>query len=793
MKISFNWLKKYISTNLSLKKICNILTDIGLEVESLKKHIFFPKKNKNIIVGKFVCYFPHPNQKKLKIIILDVGLHNYLNFVIKKSNFFKKKVLVAINGAILFNKKGKKIKIKKKYIYNILSEGIIITWFNIGFKEKEIILLESTVPIGINVKKLSSNILEDNILEISITPNRSDAMSHYGIARDLHIALKARGYKSNLISPPIFNNINKQSNFKKIKVFIKNKKKCLRYSGLILSNIKIDFSPFWIQKKLKSIGLNPINNIIDIINFVIHEFGQPIQIFDLDKIKNKKIKIKNTNNFIPFKGSDGILRYLGLQDLIIFNYKFPIALAGILNNINFSITRKTKNIFLESSFYNPIIIRNCTKKHNINNDSSFRFERGIDPNNIIYILKRIIFFIKKILFFNFYLKYIDFYPKKIKHNKIIFSYKRMNIFIGKKISYKKIKNILSILEIKILSEKKKKLKILVPFYRIDVKREIDVFEEILRIYGYNNIKISNIMNFSIKNHIIINNNKIKNIISEQLVNNGFYEVINNSILKNNYLIFLKKKKIIKIINKSTPEFSILRPTLLFGMMENIKYNINKKNLNLKFFEWGKIFFKKKKKILEKNYLSIILINNKLKYNFFYLKGIIIQIIKKFGIINSIEEIIKNNNSFFEKKIIIKYKKKKIIELGNIKNNILNFFKIKKNIFFSEINYKFLLKIIKNNKIFYKNFSKYPIITRDISLIINDNILYKEIYKLIRYIENKYIKKIQLIDTYKGIQIPKKKKSYTIRLYIEEKNKILTENIIYNLQKIFKKKFNAKIR
>ncbi|WP_185870481.1 phenylalanine--tRNA ligase subunit beta [Blattabacterium cuenoti] len=672
------------------------------------------------------------------------------------------------------------------------------------------ILTEIGLPVK-NIKKtFIENHIEDNILDIEITPNRADAMSHYGIARDLYAVLTFRGYKEVRLSKPIVSNYKRDiynNNKYCFQIFLEEKKKCIRYSGVVLSEIKIDTSPIWLRFRLKSIGIQPINNIIDVTNFVMYELGQPIHIFDMDQIEGKKIIIKNAKNHTIFKSIDNVTRKLNEKDLIIYDTIKPLSIAGIINSKNSNINRTTKNIFLGSAYFDPITVRSIGKRHLIKTDAKFRFERGVDPNQTVYALQRTAILIKEIAKGKICSDIIDIYSHPRFPFKIKLRYKKIRETIGKYISNNKIKKILLLLEIVILSESEKSLLVLVPPYRIDVQREIDLIEEILRIYGINKIKTSN-TNIKISPYPNFSKTKeeIQKIISKQLVGYGFQEIVNYSMNnKNEYSYLLNSffnRKEINIMNPTNKFYNSMRSSLLFGMINCIKSNHNRGNRKTKFFEIGKIYFQKNNKFLEKTFLSISISEIEKKIidprnsssSFFSLKGIIEQIFQLSGINNYSQVLF--THPLLEKSISIQYKNKNLVVLGKIKEEF--FLQLqKKEIFYAEIDWEYLISIIQEEKVTYVPYSKYPTSKRDLSLLIDKTISFEKIYQLIKEKEKGLIKKIKIYDFYEGKNFPKSKKSYTISFFFESKNETLTDVIINEImkkiEKFLKNKLGAKIR
>ncbi|WP_375322864.1 phenylalanine--tRNA ligase beta subunit-related protein [Candidatus Karelsulcia muelleri] len=646
--------------------------------------------------------------------------------------------------------------------------------------------------IGINVENFFS-LKKDYLIELNIPPNRGDIISYYGIARDLNIALKFRGFKSKMRKLPSVFLFKKDFDIKNINFFIKNYKKCIRYTYTTICNINVFDSPKWLKNYFYYRGYNSINNILDIEHFIMSELGQPIKIFDLDQIINFSIKREKFKKKIKIDKKN----FLSEKDLILLNNKNTIALAGLLMNKDFIVNNNTKNILIESAYYSSEYIYKTAKKYHIKNDSSIRFERGIDTNFSIYALKRAALLIKKISGGKITSDVIDLSPKKKNNIEIYLRYKIIKYIIGYNINIKKIKKILFLLEIYILFENINGLKIKIPFYRKDITREIDVIEEILRIYGYNNfIKKKIYIN---KNYIINNNLKIENIISNQLNSHGFYETLNISLNKKKYRKYYSNNRYnkINILNSYNKKLSILRFSLLFGLLENISYNLNRNKNQIKLFEWGKKYLFLKKNIIENNTLGLIFYDEKKKYDkynlFFKFKGIIEQIIRRCGIIIYNQNFYENN--FLENGLSFFYKKKIFCVVGYVKKQILIEFEISKKILYADINWDIINIIINNNnyhKKIYKKKDNFNRDRRDISLLIDKNISFEEIKNLSFSLEKENLKKIVLLDEYKSTNLPFGKKSYTISFYFKKKTYNI-ENIIHNLKKEFKKKIKAKIR
>lgn len=644
--------------------------------------------------------------------------------------------------------------------------------------------------IGLEVESISND-----ILEINITPNRSDSMSHYGIARYLYSALKIKKYDVDIVNPFINNRIQNDNNLNDFNVIIDNNN-CIRYVGAIFSEIEIKDSPIWLKQILNSIGINPVNNILDIINFVTYDLGQPLHVFDVDNIIGNEITIKKISNKTFFQISDNKNIFLDKEDLIIFNNETAISIAGILIGKKYNINKNTKRIFIESACYSAETIRITCKKYGISSESSFRFARGVDPNQTLNAFEKTATLIEKITNGKQTSKTIDFYPKKIQPFNINLNYKTLYKIIGEKISPKKIKDILIALAIKISYERYYSLELLIPTYRIDIKREIDLIEEILRIYGYNKIKIPKKIKISLKEKNIYQE-KIDELFAQHLVANGFYEIFNISLFKDNknYIFNNNNRDIIKIMNPLNNDMNILRFNILESMLHTISYNIKRKNFNLKLFEFGKIYYKIDRNFFEKKRLGII-ITNKEKYiksetefSFFYIKNIVQKLLKLGGIINYSQ--LHSTDPMMEDNIlIIKYKNLNIAKIGRIKINILRDMNIKQDVFFANIDWEYINFFFKKKKIIkIKPLSKYPWVRRDLSMLVDNKILFEEIYKLAMNTEKKYLKKIILFDVY---QVDNNKKSYGISFYLEDERQTLTDKIIdITIEKI-KKNFINKL-
>ncbi|MCD6113033.1 MAG: phenylalanine--tRNA ligase subunit beta [Bacteroidales bacterium] len=820
MKISYNWLKQYIDINsdFEINALSKLLTDCGLEVEGLERVQSVKGGLEGVIIGKVITKESHPNSDHLSITTVDIGQKEPLNIVCGASNVEAGQMVpVAVIGATLYDGDNP-FKIKRSKLRGVVSEGMICAEDELGLGNSHdgIMVLDPSAIPGTPAKDYF-NLEEDYIIEIGLTPNRSDAISHIGVARDLCAVLnnlenKKKTYK--LLIPSV-DNFSVDNNENKIDVEIENSNDCPRYSGITISGIKVEESPDWLKKRLESIDIRPVNNIVDITNFVMFETGQPLHSFDTDKIKGNKIIVKKLPKDTPFITLDNIERKLSENDLMICNPEEGMCIAGVFGGIDSGISETTKNIFIESACFDPKTVRKTSKLHSLKTDASFRFERGTDPNITIYALKRAALLIKEICGGNISSDIVDVYPKHIDNKIVNVYYKNIDRLIGKFIDRKTIKNILLSLEIKILNETDEGLKLSVPTYRVDVTREADIIEEVLRIYGYNNIEIPSNVNSTLTYSEKPDKEKINNIISDFLTNNGFYEIMNNSLTKSEYLDkinYYKSENSVKILNPLSKDLNILRQTLLFGGLESIIRNINRKIFNLKFYEFGKSYQLLPENISKENvlskysevkHLSIFITGQKNtnswknpeeQLDFYYLKATVNNILKRLGINYKIQEI---STEIFSEGLSYSYKKKTITEFGQVSKKILKIFGIKQPVFYADINWDVILENLKFQKTNYKEVSKFPEVRRDLALLIDKKIKFADIKNLAFETEKNILKSVSLFDIYEGDKIDSDKKSYAVNFILQGKNKTLTDKIIDKTMnkfiKVFETKLNARIR
>ena len=805
MKISLNWLKNFIELNNSPEEISDLLTEVGLEVESIEKLGYQESKLNELVVGEIKKIENHSNADKLKITEVDIGVEKLKIICGAKNIQENQKVVVAKPGTFIYSFEGEKVKIKKTKIRGKNSEGMLCSEKEIGIGNEDngiIVLEDNQIKNGVKAYKYF-NLIEDYIFDISLTPNRADAASHLGIARDLKSVLNISSInlpKDNLIEP--------NSNKLNLEVKVQDYSACPRYSGLLISNIKIKDSPKWLQSNLISIGLKPINNIVDITNYILHSFGQPMHAFDYDKIKSKKIKVQFLKKGTKFLTLDGKERNLKNEDLMICDDKDPLCIAGVMGGESSEVKNRTKNIFLESAYFDSKLVRKSSQNHQLSTDASFRFERGTDPNITIYALKIAAKMIKELCGGKIASKIIDIYPKKIENTILNLDINRVNKLIGLSIPKKKIINILNSLEINSKNVSDSLIELSIPPYRTDVKREADVIEEILRVYGYNNIELSKHLGSKFLSKPSKSKKEesfIKNIVN-LLVSNGYYEIITNSLTS---IKFAENKKLwnkndsVEMINKLSEEHGVLKTNLLFTSLEVIRYNLNRKQKNLKLFELDKTYKKEKSSYREIKKLGIYLVGNNYEDHFNKqnkkssindIKDIVHKVLQK-SKINDYHQT-EFEDSFLKSGILIKKDKTELVKIGQLSDEIKRLFEISEIVFYGEIDWKNLYNNSKE-KLLYKPVSKFPEVQRDLSLILDKSTKFNEIEKIVEKNKINTIKKLQLYDIYEGKNIHKNKKAYAIRFILQDDLKTLDEKSInYTMEtliKSFEKELKAQIR
>lgn len=808
MKISYNWLKEFISIDWNIDKTSQLLTDLGLEVEGVISFESIKGGLQGVVVGQVLSCFKHPNADKLQITTVNIGTNTPLQIVCGAPNVAKgQKVAVATIGTTLYTPEGEAWVIKKGKIRGEESHGMLCAEDELGLgpDHEGIMILEDHLQVGMPCSTVFK-VVKDEVIEIGLTPNRADAMSHFGVARDLRAGLLQQGVQKELISPSVMG-FSIDNRLSSVQTVVKDANLAPRYSGISITDIKVKESPNWIKNRLKAIGLNPINNIVDATNYVLHELGQPLHAFDLDAIKGKKIIVKTLPEGSKFTTLDGIERELSREDLMICDSEKPLCIAGVYGGLNSGVNENTKNIFLESAYFNPVSIRKTAKRHGLSTDASFRFERGVDINMVEYALKRAALLIKEIAGGKISSDILDLYPKKEVDYQVFLSFNRINSLIGESIPTDTIKSILSSLEIKVNNVTEGGLGLTIPFYRVDVQREVDVIEEILRVYGYNNIHFSKKINASIAKNEKNADHLVQNFIGNFLAAQGFNEILTNSLTTEKYLNLSSDQKIknsVAILNPLSNDLSVLKTSMLFTGLEALAHNINRKSADLRFFEFGKTYHKKEDNREEFKHLSILITGNNhaeswfeatKKSNFFYLKSLIDNCLNKLGILTWNNDSL--NSDVFSEGMAYKIKKTELVSFGVVHTKIAKKFDIKQEVLFADFNWDEILRIIPKTAVKFKDIPKYPEVYRDFSLLIDQQISFDQILLTANKTERKYLKNVGLFDVYTGKNLVEGKKSYGINFVLQDPNATLEEKqidkIMNKLQLAFEKDLNASLR
>ena len=806
MKISYNWLKQFIKIDLKSEETAALLTDLGLEVEVITKYQSVKGGLQGVVVGHVLSCEKHPDADRLNITKVDLGDGIPVQIVCGATNVAAgQKVPVATIGTKLIDKDGIEFEIKKGKIRGQESHGMICAEdeLGLGTSHEGIMILDNNLKPGTPAATVFK-IENDEVFEIGLTPNRADAMSHMGVARDLRAGLLQKNINIELITPSVSNfRIDKRTH--KIDVDVKDSKLAPRYSGVTISNITIKPSPDWLQNRLKAIGINPKNNIVDITNYVLHEIGQPLHAFDASKI-NGKIIVKTLPAGTKFTTLDEVERTLHEEDLMICDEKGPLCLAGIFGGKNSGVTESTNSIFLESAYFNPVCIRKSAKRHGLNTDASFRFERGIDSTITEYALKRAAMLIIEIAGGEITSDIVNVYPKKLEDFPVFLNFEKTAKLIGQELPKETIKKILASLDIKVNSVSDAGLGLIIPSYRVDVQREVDVIEEILRVYGYNNINFTKKLNATVSNAARTEDYKIQNVIATQLNSLGFNEMMANSLTTPDYIKLsemLKEEFNVMMLNPLSNELSAMRQSLLFSGLEAISYNINRRNSNLKLFEFGKTYHKLPSGYDEPKHLSLFVTGNRLAENwtttqkptdFFFFKGYINSILSRLGIQKIQNKPVESD--IYAEGIALANGNNTLVEFGTIKKSILKHFDIKQEVFYADFNWNLILKLL-SNKIKFTDIPKYPEVRRDLSLLVDASVAFETVYNIARQTEKSLLKNIDLFDVYQGNNLPEGKKSYAVSFTIQDCSKTLTDTqidkIMSKLQSNFETELGASLR
>ncbi len=814
MKISYNWIKQYLDIDSSPAELSEILTNIGLEVEGMDDWQSIEGGLEGIIIGEVLECHPHPNADKLSLTKVDIGQNKPLYIVCGAPNVAKgQKVPVATVGTKLrFD--DNELTIKKSKIRGEISEGMICAEdeLGLGTSHEGIMILPEDAVIGTEGADYFT-VERDTVFEIGLTPNRIDGASHYGVARDLaayfNLQKTISALKPDISSFKIDNTDNT------IPVLIENTDDCPRYTGITISNIKVMESPGWLKNRLRSIGLSPINNIVDITNYVLHELGQPLHAFDADKIEGGRVIVKNLPDKTKFTSLDEIERELSEKDLMICDARGGMCIAGVFGGIGSGVNFETKNIFLESAYFNPVSIRKSARRHDLNTDASFRFERGADYENTIWALKRATLLIKELAGGSISSEIIDIYPKKIERKSLTVTYKNINRLIGNKIDRKLIKKTLESLDFEITSETPEGLDLVVPSYRVDVTREADVIEEILRIYGYNNIVTGNKVNSTLSYIDKPDNELIVNSISDMLSGYGFMEIMSNSLTPSSLYDDnpdFDSSRLVMLLNPLSSDLNAMRQTLLYGGLSAIERNINRQNNKLRFYEFGNCYTKKTpdasmvKDFEEKHNLDLFITGDQSldswnikssPSDFFLLKSTVDMILEKAGAdMNSLKE---NNadKAYFSEGLTYSLNGKSLAHLGKVSRKTTAVFDIKQDVFYASIDWSRIMEIIKNKKPGFRELPKFPSVRRDLALLVDSNIKFADLKDLAFKTEKNILREVGLFDVYEDNSLGENKKSYAMKFILRDDKRTLDDKtidkVMNKLIRVYSNEINATIR
>ncbi len=820
MNISYNWLKEYVDFDLTPEEVSAALTSIGLETDGVEEVQSIKGGLEGLVVGEVLTCEPHPNSDHMHITTVDLGEGEPVQIVCGAANVAAgQKVIVATLGTKLYDG-DQSFTIKKSKLRGVESNGMICAEdeIGVGTSHDGIIVLPQDVVPG-TLAKDYYNIKSDYVFEVDITPNRADACSHYGVARDLYAWLVQNGYQTSLHRP-------ETSEFKvdnhdmDIDVVVENTEACPRYAGVAIKNVTVKESPEWLQNKLRLIGVRPVNNIVDITNYILHAYGQPMHCFDADKIKGGKIVVKTCQEGTKFVTLDEVERKLSERDLMICNAEEPMCIAGVFGGLDSGTTEATKDVFLESAYFHPTWVRKTARRHGLSTDSSFRFERGIDPNGTIYALKEAAILVKELAGGEIASDIKDNYPAPVADFAVELSYGYVNSLVGKVIPAETIKSIVTSLEMKIVAETAEGLSLSIPAYRVDVQRPCDVVEDILRIYGYNNVEIPTSLKSSLNVEGEVDKSvKLQNLVSEQLVGCGFNEILNNSLTAASYydgLETYKPENLVRVMNPLSNDLNVMRASLLFGGLECIQHNANRKNADLRFFEFGNCYhFNAEKKNPEKvlaayseelhlglwltgKYISNSWAHPDMNSSVYELKAYVLNIFSRLGVNLGAMVFGNLSDDIYSVAISIHTRGGKLVAtFGVLSKKLQKAFDIDNEVYYADINWKELMKAIKGKKVTYTEISKFPAVKRDLALLIDKKVQFAEIEKIAYETDKKLLKSVELFDVYEGKNLEAGKKSYAVSFVLQDENATLNDKQIDKLmQKLItnlQNKLDAKLR
>lgn len=820
MNISYNWLKEYLDFDLQPDEVAAALTSIGLETGGVEEVQTIKGGLEGLVIGEVLTCEDHPNSDHLHITTVNVGGEAPLQIVCGAPNVAAgQKVVVAVNGTKLYDG-DQCFTIKKSKIRGVESNGMICAEdeIGIGTDHSGIIVLPADAVVG-TLAKDYYNVKSDYVLEVDITPNRVDATSHYGVARDLAAYLKQAGKPAALRLPSV-EAFKIDDETPAIEVVVENEEACLRYSGVTIKGVTVKESPEWLQNRLRVIGLRPINNVVDVTNFILHELGQPLHSFDAAKIKGNKVVVKAVEAGTKFVTLDGVERTLTDRDLMICNTEEPMCIGGVFGGLDSGVTEQTTDVFLESACFHPTWIRKTARRFGLNTDASFRFERGLDPNNTIYVLKRAALLIQELAGGKITGAIQDVYPKVVEPYRVEVSYAKINSLIGKEIPVETVKSIVDSLEMKIESETAEGLCLRVPVYRIDVQRDVDVIEDILRIYGYNNVEFNEEVKACLSYQTPTDHSyKMQNLISEQLCGCGFNEIMNNSLTRSAYysdLTVYPEKNCVRLMNPLSADLNVMRQTLLFGGLESAEHNMKRRRGNIRFYEFGNCYqydeTKKKEGeslagFSEDYRLGIWLAGNRVenswahpneKTTVYELKAYVENVLSRLGLnLGKLVFGVLTDDIYSAGLSITTQSGRRLGSLGIVSKKILKAMDIDVEVYFAELSWTALMKETRKNKVTYTEISKFPAVKRDLALLLDKSVAFADIEKIAGESERKLLRSITLFDVYEGKNLPAGKKSYAVSFYLQDDNKTLNDKqidaIMKKIQTNLEQKLGAQLR
>lgn len=821
MKISYNWLRRYVDVNISAEKVAELLTFGGLEVESVDRIETIKGGLRNYFVGEVLTCEMHPNSDHLHLTTVDVGGERPLNIVCGAPNVAKgQKVIVATIGAKVYTSDEEFFEIKKSKLRGELSEGMICSEKELGLSDNNdgIMVLQDNPQAG-TPAAVYFDIEEDFVFEIGLTANRSDATSHIGVGRDLVALLKAQlNEDKRLLIPSVEEFRVDNTSHNDIEISI-DTDLCKRYSAVTVSGVRVADSPKWLADSLRVVGIRPINNIVDATNFVLMEIGQPLHAFDLNKVKGSRVEVKTLPKGSKFTTLDGVERELNGREAMVCNAEEAMCMGGIYGGLASGVSAETTDVLIESAYFDPVVIRKAAKAHTLKTDASFRYERGADPNITVYALKRVAMLIKEIAGGEISSDIKDVYPTKIEPVRVALDYEKMDRLIGKSIDRVLVQDILKSLNIEVVSADEKGLVAVVPTNKVDVTRPCDVIEEILRIYGYDNIEISDTVRSCLNQTSKPNGDKIQNLVSDYLASNGFNETMNNSLTKLSYYDGNKDfpaEESVTVLNALSKDLGQMRQTLLYGLLETAEYNINRKVSDLRLFEFGNCYKKNLKTFdsdcITKRYdqakhLALLITGKSAESwqgerqstDFFFLKNIFENVLMQLRIdrMRFVVEQIENGYCQYALAYVNKESKRPIATIGRLRTSVCKSFDIKQEVFYADVDWDLLLRLVPTKSVKYEEISKFPEVRRDLALVINKDVSFAQIEAVAYQTEKKLLKSVSLFDVYTGDKLPENTKQYAIAFVLQDKEKTLTdkqiESVMQKLLKAFEQKLNASLR